>query len=95
MSTYYHLLTKLMKTTNDLAQRFKTYMKVKSYTSAVVISFHCKHIMFTYISVGHKHTAKHCNISRFHTNVKATAPYLLFFCDTFHVRGPVAGIWSA
>ena len=23
-----------------------------------------------------------------------TAPYLLIFCDTFHVRGPVAGIWS-
>ena len=57
------------------AQWFGTYMKVKSYTVAVVISLHCKHNMFTYISVSHKHTAKHCIISQLHTNIKATAPY--------------------
>ena len=57
------------------SQQFKTYMKVKSYTGAVVIRLHCKHAMFTYISVSHKHTAKHCIISQFHTNIKATAPY--------------------
>ena len=54
-------------------QWFGTYMKLKSYTGAVVISLHCKHNMFTYISVSHKHTAKHCIISQFHTNIKA--PY--------------------
>ena len=43
-------------------------MKVKSYTGAVVISLHCKHNMLIYISVSHKHTAKHCIISQFHIN---------------------------
>ena len=60
---------------SNVPQRFKTYMKVKAYTGAVVISLHCKHNMFTHISVSHKHTAKHCIISQFHTNIKATAPY--------------------
>ena len=57
------------------SQRFKTYMKVKSYTGAVVIRLHYKHDMFTYINVSHKNTAMHCIISQFHTNIKATAPY--------------------
>ena len=61
--------------TTVTSQWFKTYMKVKSYTGAVVIRLHCKHDMFTYISVSHKHTAKHCIISQFHTNIKARAPY--------------------
>ena len=56
-------------------QRFQTYMKLKSYTGAVVIRLHCKHDMFTYISVSPKHTAKNCIISQFNTNIKATAPY--------------------
>ena len=57
------------------SQWFQTLMKVKSCTGAVVISLHCKHDMFTYINVSHKNTAKHCIISQFHTNIKATAPY--------------------
>ena len=57
------------------SQWFATYMKVIPCTGAVVISLHCKHNMFTYISVSHKHAAKHCIISQFHTNIKATAPY--------------------
>ena len=39
--------------------------------------------MSTYISVSHKHTAKHCIISQFHTNIKATAPYQCFFVTYF------------
>ena len=54
--------------------RFETYMIVKSYIGAVVISLHCKQDMFTYISVSHKHTAKHCIISQFHTYIKSPAP---------------------
>ena len=57
------------------SQWFQTYMKVKYWTGAVVISLHCKHDMFTYIYVSHKNTAMHCIISQFHTNIKATAPY--------------------
>ena len=59
-------------------------MKVKTCTGAVVISLHCKHSMFTYISVSHKHTAMHCSISQFHANIKHMPPYkLLFFVAHF------------
>ena len=63
-------------------------MKVKSYTGAMVISLHCKHNMFTYISVSHKHTAKNCTFSQFHTNIYSV------FLDTFHVLDPAAKNWS-
>ena len=56
---------------HDCTQRFGTHMKVKPCTGAVVICMHCKHTMFTYISVSHKHIAKHCIISQFHSNIKA------------------------
>ena len=32
---------------------------------------------------------------QFHPNIKAMAPYQLFFCGTFHVRDPAAESWSA
>ena len=63
------------RSTNHTTQWFETYMKVKYCTGAVVMSLHCKHKMFTYISVSHKYTSMHCIISHFHTNIKATAPY--------------------
>ena len=52
---------------NLVAQLFETYMKVKSYTGAVVISSLWKHIILTYIKVSHKFEAMDYIISQFHS----------------------------
>ena len=50
---------------DDPTQFFETYMKMNLFTDAVVISLHCKHVMFKYINVSHTYTAMHCIISQF------------------------------
>ena len=53
----------------------KIYMKVISYTVAVVISSPLKHKILTYIKVSHTYESMDCTISQLHIHTKVKAPY--------------------